>query len=318
MRSSFTHKSFGEYLTGRRLVREVARICKGRCDNADYYSEQQALAEWAKVTGAQAMSMDLLRFLRDEVALRPEPDVRTWQETLTSLCNSELRTGFPVIALPADGFREMERRARNAEIAFVGMLSSVGTSINGVAPIKWDHEYSAQELISRIYNFFPDAGFATSMFGCWRTSKKDLRDLLSYINYDAQSIICRDLSNLDLSRCSFRASQLFMVNFCESDLEGVDFRMARIEHAECVEANLSGADLSGANFSRANLSGANLSGADLIGANLSGANLSRATNLTREQIEEAQDITGAKLPDYLKQAGRRSPRRRPGVRKATP
>jgi NACHT domain len=84
----FTHKSFGEYLTARRLVREIGRISNGRRVSADYYSERQALEEWAKLTSTQAMTMDLLRFLRDEAKLRSEDEVVAWQRPLPISSNS--------------------------------------------------------------------------------------------------------------------------------------------------------------------------------------------------------------------------------------
>lgn len=86
-------------------------------------------------------------------------------------------------------------------------------------------------------------------------------------------------------------------NLTEAGLWRADMRKTIL-----VRANLSGAYLPGANLSEAILSEANLSGARLMKANLSGvdltgANLCGANNWTIEQLEQAETLQGAIMPD---------------------
>jgi hypothetical protein len=72
-----------------------------------------------------------------------------------------------------------------------------------------------------------------------------------------------------------------------------------------INANLSGASLGGVNLSEADLQIANLSqailwGANLGGANLEFANLSRAMYWTVEQLEQADVLGGATMPDEVR------------------
>ena len=79
----FTHKSFGEYLTARRLVRELSDLHENVSNPRVRYTEDDALRDWYQLTGPKAVSVDLLWFLRDEVALRDDAEVGAWQNTLT-------------------------------------------------------------------------------------------------------------------------------------------------------------------------------------------------------------------------------------------
>ena len=51
----FTHKSFGEYLTARRLVREIGDLHENVSNLRGRYSEDDALRDWCKLTGPKAM-----------------------------------------------------------------------------------------------------------------------------------------------------------------------------------------------------------------------------------------------------------------------
>jgi uncharacterized protein YjbI with pentapeptide repeats len=77
-------------------------------------------------------------------------------------------------------------------------------------------------------------------------------------------------------------------------------------------ANLSNADLTGAiligtSLTYAELRGADLTGAELYGADLRGANLSGAKGWIEEQLEQAESLEGATMPDGRVLKGDRSP-----------
>lgn len=297
----FTHKSFSEYLTARRLVREIERICKGRRDNADYYSEQQALTEWAKLTSPQAMSMDLLRFFRDEVALRPAENAVAWQDILTSLVNLELRTGFQLNTLMASEMRTAERFSNNSEESLLAALNSSALVTNTRSKISWGGlvesydgapyqlgrlvSHGAGEAIQRLrgQRFVVTRCLALEVLG------------LTEINH-------QNLMNQDLFRASFHKASLASSVLFRADLRGADLRLSNLSEAHLGEADLSDADLSCADLSDADLSGVNLRDADLsrtdlrqaylIDAHLSHADLSRAD--LRQAYLTGVDLSGEK------------------------
>ncbi|MEQ9371996.1 MAG: pentapeptide repeat-containing protein [Coleofasciculus chthonoplastes F3-SA18-01] len=245
----FTHKSFGEYLTARRIVQEVRYIhrkLKARDDDPyEDWDERRALHRWALVCGSTAMDEYLFKFVLDEMRLhyqnQPE-DVAKWQDTLCHLIGFMLKHGMPMEKLePRPNFQEENRQARNAEEALLAVLNSCAGLTEKLSKIKW-HSRDA--------------------FGSWISRLQGQR-----IDKDVFCLSC--LSFLDLRGC--------ILNF-------KDFYRANLEGAHLERANLFRANLEGANLFRANLEGANLFRANLEGANLEGANLFRA-NLERAHLK---------------------------------
>jgi hypothetical protein len=95
----FTHKSFGEYLTARRIVRGVERLIKElgtRADDPDAgWDEKEALKHWVLLCGPTAVSTYLFGFLSNEVALRALTDISRWQQEFVRLFRYMLKHGMP-------------------------------------------------------------------------------------------------------------------------------------------------------------------------------------------------------------------------------
>lgn len=95
----------------------------------------------------------------------------------------------------------------------------------------------------------------------------------------------------------------------DDSLAGAGLSGAYLGNAKLFGVDLSGSDISGsvlrgANLAYSNLSDANLQNADLTRttltkANLANADLRNAGGLTIEQLSQAQNITGIKLPEYI-------------------
>jgi Pentapeptide repeats (8 copies) len=83
------------------------------------------------------------------------------------------------------------------------------------------------------------------------------------------------LGRVDGSRKGKIIDFLHETNMINRAMTVVVLQRADISHADVSNLNLAGDDLSGANLSHANLTGADLTGADLTGANLRAADLTR-------------------------------------------
>lgn len=243
----FTHKSFGEYLTAKRIVREVRLIhkkLKDRLDDPDEgWDEREALKRWAILCGASPMDEYLFKFVADEMSLQNPSDVSNWQQTLCHLIGFMLRHGMPMERLnPRPDFQEENRQARNAEEALLAVLNACARVTKIVSKIQW---------------YTPEA------FGIWISRLRGQRP------YYYDDVFCLNLlSFLDLHNCIFACQDFLFANLVGAYLVG-----ANLVEANLVEANLEGANLEGANLVVANLVGANLEGANLVRANLEGANL---------------------------------------------
>lgn len=289
----FTHKSFGEYLTARRIVKKIFQIEKKLHENeADYeegWSINKSLTEWIKLFGPKGIDDDLVKFIRNEIsiAFRHDPEIiKRAQQAIIKLINHVLQEGMPLeeIAPRPSYFVEFEM-AINAEKALLILLSCMAEFTDLVSNIKWP---------------------ATTTFGEWigRLIGQRVADhvlILRHLNhlnlYDCQLYV-RDLLSANFERASLKNAKLYL-----STLVSANFVNANLEDTDLEEANLSEADLRNANLKEAMLGYAKLEGANLEGANLEHANLGkvnlRKANLEGANLENAYllnaDLEGANL-----------------------
>lgn len=124
----FTHKSFGEYLTARRVVRAMERIIKElerRAASPDEgWDEREALKQWAIITGPSAITHYLRSFLLNELRLRLVEEVAQWQQCLANLFSYMLLHGMPMEQLRLATFQAALFQSRNAEEALLVSLNA--------------------------------------------------------------------------------------------------------------------------------------------------------------------------------------------------
>ncbi|ARV61475.1 hypothetical protein BZZ01_25125 [Nostocales cyanobacterium HT-58-2] len=291
----FTHKSFGEYLTARRIVRVVEKIYENledrKHDSDKGWDEKEALKAWAKLCGSTVMDEYIFKFVLGEMQLQDKLKITELQQTLCHLISYMLHHGMPMEDLHLGQFKEQNRQARNAEEALLAVLNACARVTKKISHIKW-HD----SIIKTSGESFKD-------FGVWISRLHGQR-----VNYDDEVFCLRRLSFLNLQNCILIHKDFYEANLSGADLSQADLRVADLSEADLRGANLSradlrGADLRGADLSRANLSQANLIGANLIGANLIGADLSWANligadlsraNLSRANLSRA-NLRGADL-----------------------
>ncbi len=272
----FTHKSFGEYLTARRIVDRVKQIHRKLQDSEnDYdngYYPRQALITWATLCGPTAIDEYLFSFVVNQMQLQSPDEVKQWQKTLGDLIEYLLDKGMPMENLTnRPNFQEEMRQARNAEEALLAVFNACGRVTKEIFPIQWPS---------------PEA------FGNWLARLQGQR-----IDFEPMFVL-NCLSFLDLQNCLLIHRDLCGANLERANLAGADIEGANLDVANLYMANLAGAFLYGANLERANLRGAILEEADLEGANLKRANL-RGANLEEAFLGRANlkraNLRGANL-----------------------
>jgi uncharacterized protein YjbI with pentapeptide repeats len=286
----FTHKSFGEYLTARRIVQEVQYIhrkLKDR-DNDPYedWDERSALHRWALVCGPSAMDEYLFKFVLDEMYLHYQQNsanVAAWQKTLCHLIGFMLRHGMPMEKLdPRLSFQLENQQARNAEEALLAVLNTCARSTEMLSEIEWSSVSTFGTWISRlcgqrvdVYIFCLTCLSYLSLKDCVLVFKDFFRTNLTEANLEMSFLAWASFEWANLEGVNFKQANLRQANFRQANLRQVNLEEAKLEEADFKGANLEGANLEGANLKGANLEGANLKGANLEGANLEGANLKR-------------------------------------------
>ncbi|RUS94361.1 pentapeptide repeat-containing protein [Trichormus variabilis] len=285
----FTHKSFGEYLTARRIVRELdlihEQLAERQNNRRKGWDEKEALKQWAILCGISPLNEYLFSFIFDEMRLQEIENVEKWQQTLCNLISFMLREGMPMEELKLTNFHEENRQARNAEEALLVVLHACAIVTEKISEIKW---HSPED------------------FGVWISR---LRGQRLDLDYDNQIFCLNYLSYLDLPNCilihqDFYQAYLQMSNLQEANLHGANLhganlQMSNLQEANLQEANLQQADLNGANLQEANLQQANLQEANLQQANLQQADLNGA-NLQEANLQGANlplaNLQGANLP----------------------
>ncbi|EKU96912.1 putative low-complexity protein [Leptolyngbya sp. PCC 7375] len=251
----FTHKSFGEYLTIRRIVRELRLIQKQLNQHREEqdigWDEKECLRRWVVLCGAVSIDKYSLKFLRDEIHLQDKKDVCQWQETLSDLIRFMLWHGMPMERLdPRPTYLEETKQSRNAEEALLAALSCCSHYTEMLSKIKWPTPMIFMAWITKLQGQKTGAG---------------------------RPIALHCLNNLDLSTCILDFCDLRGANLHRSSLEEASLDGANLHGSTLEQASLVGASLYRVRLDGAQLIGAKLNGAKLIGANLDGVNLDEAT-----------------------------------------
>ena len=299
----FTHKSFGEYLTARRIVRLVEQIhneLKRHDEDPDSgFTEMEALERWVNLCGQTPIDKYLFRFLLDEVA--PYSDrLEGWQKTFARLLGYAVRKGTPMEKTGIPTFKEMLLQSQNAEEALMVIHYICAIKTKKVVEINWGDNTAFGEWIRRIQGQRINK------------EKRIITDCLAYL----------DLSKCILDGCDFHKANFNSTIFYDSSLEETiltkaDLREACLREAYAPDVQLAKADLTKANLENAYLRKADLRGADLrdanlgwaflIKSNLAGADIRRAklesAKLQRAILERANfveaNLGGAELRDAI-------------------
>ncbi|MBH8565418.1 pentapeptide repeat-containing protein [Nostoc sp. CENA67] len=261
----FTHKSFGEYLTARRIVREVDFIHKQlyKRENNPYeregWDKKEALKYWAMLCGKSAIDKYLFNYIVDEIRLQKSEDVINGQQSISNLISIVLRYGMPMEELKRDSFQEEKRQSRNAEEALLAVLNTCARVTKSVSNIQGN---SSEDKPSKD-------------FGDWiywlRGQRTTVYSDVSCLDY---------LSFLDLKNCILISQDLLGAHF-----EGTNLQDAKLQRTILEWAHFEGANLEWAHFEGANLEGANLEGVNLKGAIFESANL-KWTHLKEAHLEK--------------------------------
>jgi uncharacterized protein YjbI with pentapeptide repeats len=332
----FTHKSFGEYLTARRIVGVIAHLHgemeRKRLNFDSGYDERAALEHWLKVCGPVALDKYILEFIRREMLLRDTAsEVSKWQDSIIRLINFVLRNGMPMDKLsPRPTFHEESKQARNSEEALLCLLNVCANLTERVSKIDWPSTLACGEWISRLRRPTLDLEKVNVMEflslldleGCVFTRNNLSWANLSRTNLKDASLAFADLykatlDGADLQNCKLTEARLRKVSLNEPEKYLPQFRGAHLTGAWFLAANLEGADLSNLDLSYAQLGSTNLRGANLENTSLmfasifdvvlEGANLEKAilfearlwlTNLTGAKLEKAY-LVGARLTDVI-------------------
>ena len=299
----FTHKSFGEYLAARRIVRAIDRVIRElerRSRSPDEgWDEKEALKHWAQVCGPSAITPYLHGFLLNEIKLHSADELAQWQTQLANLFSYMLRNGMPMEQLGIVPFKKAMLQSRNAEEALLVALNSCALLTRKVCPIEVVDKTAFGAWFRRIQGqrFGSICVLATRCLSFLDLSYSilDISDFvgadLSHANLRCLTAVLGCFSGANLNGSILEAANLCLANLDGSILHKANLRKAILNRTNMQRANLSQATLIESilietNLHEAILCEAVLYDANLTRANLTGANLNRA-NLTKVDLTKA-------------------------------
>ena len=293
----FTHKSFREYLTARRIVGALERIEEEMALRESKpgrgWSLRQGLGYWAEICGPAALERYVVSFLFGEIRREKTIAVK-WQNMLAEMIGDMLQEGMPMEALsPRPPYVEEARQARNAEEALLVCMGTCAVVSQSLSEIEWDEPTTFGTWRARLVGQSPFLALADQWLVLLSLVGQDLESAylrganLVGANLDGANLVGAHLQSAVLRGAHLESALLRGARLGGADLQGADLRGADLRGADLENANLVDADLRGAHLQSADLRGADLRGADLKGADLEGVKLAGA-KLEGAKLEGAQ------------------------------
>jgi uncharacterized protein YjbI with pentapeptide repeats len=110
-------------------------------------------------------------------------------------------------------------------------------------------------------------------------------------------LLSNDSVSLNMQDVDISHSQMAAINLEDTDLLGANMSGSDMHGAALNDALLIFTNLSHTNLAQANLHACDMHNTNITGANLAGANLRDVVGLTDAQINSAQSLKGATMPD---------------------
>jgi uncharacterized protein YjbI with pentapeptide repeats len=316
----FTHKSFGEYLTAKRIVEEVRLIHEELEERKKNFrkgcDERDALVRWVTLCNLSVIDEYLFQFICDEMRLQNTSDVHNWQKSLCRLIEFMLINGLPLESqIPRSNFDIELFQARNTEEALLAVLNACARVTKANSEIKWQYRNTFGAWISRLQGqrigienvLALECLSFLDLHGCILYIRDFLGANLAFTNLEKAelsfaNLLDANLQGANLTNANLQGVDLTNANLTRSNLQGANlykttFEETNLEEANLKDANLQAATLIGTNLVRANLTGANLQAANFYKANLAGANLTGA--ILKWVILQEANLEGAILEGVI-------------------
>lgn len=331
----FTHKSFGEYLTAKRIMLELSKMLievdrfKEEADSG--WTLDDAFEKWISVCGPQRIDNYLRDFLAGEIQILASSDqglsrVRQYQELLIELIQIAVNGKSPIKKLGLSTFEEDLKFSQNSEIALIELHSLCAKRTNKVIEHQSKNDNQNFQINGR-ENFdkwlsrlnyriraglnhldFSNCSFHSNFIDCDFSSSllNDCQIFLSKFHnsnfsnaYFENTLIYK--SNFDKAvfvNAKLNRTRIFNVDFIDADIENVDFKNAFIAESNFSMSKAKNAKFDGIDFNNEDFGGLkkmDFKYSDLTNVQFKECNL-KGADFTNA-IFDNTDFTSANLED---------------------
>ena len=245
----FTHKSFGEYLTAKRIVRLVGNISKNIINNIEDpdsgYDEKEALKKWAELCGPTPIDKYLNIFIQNEISIS-KSELSNWQETYASLLGHASRHGLPMEKITGLTFKEAIQYSQNAEEALLAIHCSCAIQTQKNLKIKWGDINAFRIWINRIQAARQVGEFSLAMQSLGYLNLSGA--CFDYINLYSSNLNRSIMSNISSFKGNYENCELEYVSFENAELEFSNFNLSIFSSANLNHASLYGSTFDDAEF----------------------------------------------------------------------
>jgi len=241
----FTHKSFGEYLAARHIIKSALdiqeEVFRREQNHKKGWSDIEALEKWIHLTGATIIDTYLFSFIKNEIKELGEKKQTDIQTVFVRLLNIAINNGSPMETFRGLNFAQMLKHSANAEAALLAVHFACAIQTSVRSELETKH---LQRWFLRARAGIYDINVLNSAF-------QYLNIPYSYLSFAALLELDFSYSNLDNSTLSF--SILYKSNFTGASLKNSDLEQADLGDTKFINSCLIEAILRNANLENANL-----------------------------------------------------------------
>lgn len=333
----FTHKSFGEYLVARRLVRFLELMSK-QLANAEEgeensWNENECLKRWYRIAHQNRLDVKTHHFIRWEIKRYKIEQVEKWQKDLDRLFGYSLRKGFSEDRLK-DSYKNETNLITNAEENLLLLRLVCAETTKKTAPIDWGETSNLIKWLERSKNqgdspsprhlnniFFnnficKNAYFRIVFFTNSILEKSSFENMYFSDCIFEDSIIVNSrfknnyfnlgrFDNSKLSKVTYLKNIFNQTSFSGSSLKNTDFKLCSLTNVDFSQATLENSSFSGSSlidvdFSNTKLVNIDFNGTTFKDVNLHNAQFINPQGLTIDQLKNCKAIhIDMGLPDDL-------------------
>ncbi|KMT23320.1 pentapeptide repeat-containing protein [Clostridium cylindrosporum] len=277
----FTHKSFGEYLTAKRIILGID-IISGHIEkkqkNPDYgWDEKEALKNWIQLCGSTTMDEYVFSFIEGEMKLINTKKIKGWHKTLLRLLSYSLKNGLPFEILHnRPNYKDEMKQEQNSIESLLLVICKCADLGNVRTKITHPSPTSFGELLARVQG--QRIGPKNRLISrCFVNMDLDgiILDARDFCRVSFQGLNIREsklkMSNMLLAEfynCNLNKSNFIFSSFHTCTMDKVNAKNAKFINADFSSSYIMNVDFTKSTFRKADFSDAVLKNVKFVGAEL--------------------------------------------------
>jgi uncharacterized protein YjbI with pentapeptide repeats len=279
----FTHKSFGEYLTSRRIILSLKKISKmvsrREEDPDDGWDDKTSVVYFISLCGFAKVDKYLINYIDGELRYLSEDQLCEIQKSLVKLLNYCIKHDVPVDRIdPRPSFNYERQYSINTYEALLILLSLTSKHVSTSLNIEWADKNAFGNILKMITGQRLGATNAIIM------------SHLRYFDITDQCLDIADLFKADLSYTKFENGSMHYANSVRSSFEGAVlngsiFNYSLLNRVNFSNSKMQSVELYDVQARQSNFSNTDLEYARLFNTDFSGANFENASarNLNKDR-----------------------------------